>query len=70
MEERPNRNLGQRVVHAACGACLGALAALPAVVWWLEIHWSIVGVCALLGLLMGWFFGDEAITFLARLWWW
>jgi hypothetical protein len=69
MGKRPKRTLDQRAVHAAVGAILAALTALPPL-WLFEIHWEIVGICAVLGLLMEWFFGDEAITFLTRLFWW
>jgi hypothetical protein len=71
MGERSNRTMGKRALHAACGAFLAGLSALPALFWWFEIHWGIVCICAAMGLVMGWFFGDEAIAFLIRLaWWW
>jgi hypothetical protein len=69
MGERPKRSLGQRAVDAACGAFLGGLIGLPAIFWWFEIDWRTVGILAVIGLLLGWFFGDEAIAFLSRLWW-
>jgi hypothetical protein len=70
MDEAPNRSLALRGIHGVCGAFLAALTAIPELVGWFEIHWAIVCACAAMGFLLGWFFGDEALSFLRRHWWW
>ena len=70
MKERQNRSVGRILVHASCGAFLAALAAASAQFWWTDISWIFVAVCAVFGFLLAGFLGDEAIEFLAQVFWW
>ena len=63
------REMGQRLVHAAAGAFLAALIAIS-ILLFAEIHWWVVGVCAAFGFLLGWFVGAEAIEFFKSILWW
>jgi hypothetical protein len=62
--------LGQRLVHGSCGAFLAALAAMSIMFWVAEINWWVVGLCAVFGFVLAWFVGEEAIEFLASVFWW
>ncbi len=70
MEKREERGMGQRLIHASCGAFLAALAATSILFWVGNIHWWFVGVCAAFGFALGWFVGEEAIDFLKSVFWW
>ena len=66
----PQRSAGQRLVHVAYGALLAALLAIAVHFWWTDIHWWVVGLSAIIGFLVGWFVGEEAIEFLKSILWW
>ena len=70
MEIREERSMGQRLVHASCGAFLAALIGIAVHFWWADIHWWVVGACAAFGFVLGWVVGDEAIDFLKSIFWW
>ena len=69
MQEQ-RRSAGQCLVHGSCGAFLAALSAIAVQFWWTDIHWWVVGVCAIFGFLLGWFVGEEAIEFFKSVLWW
>ena len=66
----PRRSAGQHLVHGACGAFLASITAICVHFWWTDIHWWVVGLCAIFGFLLGWFVCEEAIEFLKSILWW
>jgi hypothetical protein len=69
MGAEEERSTGQRLVHGSCGAFLAALSAIAVQFWVAEVHWWLVGVCAVFGFLLAWFVGEEAIEFLKSVFW-
>jgi hypothetical protein len=61
--------LGDRLLYGLLGAVLGGLSGIPSILW-VDVHLWVIAVCAVLGFIAAWLFGDEAIKFFTSLWWW
>ena len=67
---RQKRDFGDRLLYGLLGAFVGGLTGVSSV-FWVDIHLWVMAVCAGLGFIAAWLFGEEAITFLTSLWgWW
>jgi hypothetical protein len=69
-EPERGRSAGQRLVHGLCGAVLAALTGICVQLWLPVFHWWLVGLCAGVGFVLGWFVGEEAIELLKTLFRW